>query len=134
MTRIPPIATGTQSPGQVFQSTEPARKPARRQPAPESLADVAHIDGPGAAAAGCLSISQWHALVREGRAPQPVIRAPRFTRWRLSDVRAWLIERESQGDTAQGQDAARTTLATAAAASQTARTKRKAAAAESKAA
>lgn len=96
MTRIPAIATGTQSPGQPPQSTEPARKPARRQPAPESLADVAHIDGPGAAAAGCLSISQWHALVREGRAPQPVIRAPRFTRWRLSDVRAWLIERESQ--------------------------------------
>jgi predicted DNA-binding transcriptional regulator AlpA len=58
--------------------------------------DVAHIDGPGAAAAACLSISQWHALVREGRAPQPVIRAPRFTRWRLADVRAWLVARESQ--------------------------------------
>lgn len=122
MTRIPAAVPGTQSPAETFESTQPARKPARRQPAPESLADVAHIDGPGAAAAGCLSISQWHALVREGRAPQPVIRAPRFTRWRLADVRAWLVARESQP--AVGDDPV---VAQATRASRAARAKRQAA-------
>lgn len=122
MTRIPAAVPGTQSPAEAFESTRPARKPARRQPAPESLADVAHIDGPGAAAAGCLSISQWHALVREGRAPQPVIRAPRFTRWRLADVRAWLVARESQS--AVGDDPV---VAQATRASRAARAKRQAA-------
>ncbi len=103
-------------------------------PVPPILADVAMIDGPTCAAAAGISISGWHDLVRTGAAPQPVIRRPRCTRWRLADVRAWLIERAAQGCTAQGQDAARTAHATAAAASQAARTKRKPAAAASKAA
>jgi predicted DNA-binding transcriptional regulator AlpA len=102
-------------------------------PEPAVLADVAMIDGPTCAAAGGISISSWHELVREKRAPQPVIRAVRCTRWRLADVRAWLIERAAQGCTAQGQDAARAARATAAVASQAARTKRKSATAASKA-
>jgi predicted DNA-binding transcriptional regulator AlpA len=65
-------------------------------PVPLALQDVAHIDGPTCAAAAGNSLSSWHKLVRLKQAPQPVIRQPRFTRWRLADVRAWLIERTSQ--------------------------------------
>ena len=79
--------------------TEQQRKnsrPAVRRPAPASLADVALIDGPSIAAAGCMAVSAWLQLVRNGAAPQPVIRQPRYTRWRLADARAWLIERAAQ--------------------------------------
>jgi hypothetical protein len=62
-------------------------------PVPPALADVALVDGPTAAAAGAMSISTWHELVRLKEAPQPVIRAHRCTRWRLTDVRTFLIER-----------------------------------------
>ncbi len=65
-------------------------------PVPPALADVALIDGPTCAAAGGISISTWHELVRVKDAPQPVMRAVRCTRWRLADVRAWLIERAAQ--------------------------------------
>jgi predicted DNA-binding transcriptional regulator AlpA len=60
------------------------------------------IDGPSIAAAAALSLSSWHELVRTGAAPQPAIRRQRCTRWRMADVRAWLIERaaEQTGDTA----------------------------------
>jgi predicted DNA-binding transcriptional regulator AlpA len=64
---------------------------------PAALADAALIDGPTCAAAAAISISSWHDLVRAKAAPQPVIRRPRCTRWRLADVRAWLIERAAQG-------------------------------------
>jgi hypothetical protein len=66
-------------------------------PVPSSLADVALIDGPTAAAAGAMSLSSWHELVRVGAAPKPAIRAPRCTRWRLVDVRQFLINRASSG-------------------------------------
>ncbi len=33
-----------------------------------------------------MSVSWWHEKVASGEAPQPVIRAPRCTRWRVSDV------------------------------------------------
>jgi predicted DNA-binding transcriptional regulator AlpA len=65
-------------------------------PIPAALVDVAHIDGPTCAAAGAISLSTWHDLVRREQAPQPVIRQPRCTRWRLADVRAWLAAREAQ--------------------------------------
>lgn len=58
---------------------------------PNALADVALIDRRTFAAAGAMSVSQLDELVRSGDAPQPVIRQPRFTRWRMADVRAWLI-------------------------------------------
>lgn len=66
-------------------------KPAAR-PLPADLADVALIDAPTCAAAGAMSVSWWHEEVRAGRAPTPVIRKPRCTRWRLADVRAFWIE------------------------------------------
>jgi predicted DNA-binding transcriptional regulator AlpA len=59
---------------------------------PHNLADVALIDAPTCAAAGDMSLSWWHEEVRAGRAPAPVIRKPRCTRWRLSDVRAFWID------------------------------------------
>lgn len=57
---------------------------------PAALADVALIDGPTAAAAAAMSISQFKALVIEGRAPMPFVQERRFTRWRVADVRRWL--------------------------------------------
>jgi hypothetical protein len=51
------------------------------------LADVALIDARTAAAVGGLTISWWHAKVAAGIAPRPAIQQPRFTRWRLADVR-----------------------------------------------
>lgn len=56
---------------------------------PADLADVALIDAATCAAAGDMSVSWWHDEVRGGRAPAPVIRKPRCTRWRLADVRAF---------------------------------------------
>lgn len=56
-----------------------------------ALADVALIDGRAVAAAASISISHFHELVRTGQAPQPAFRAPRCTRWRLADVREWLV-------------------------------------------
>ena len=56
---------------------------------PADLADVALIDAPTCAAAGDMSVSWWHEEVRAGRAPAPVIRKPRCTRWLLADVRAF---------------------------------------------
>lgn len=64
---------------------------------PAALADVALIDGPTSAAARGIALSAFLALVREGKAPQPVLRAPRCTRWRMADVRAWLIELAAAG-------------------------------------
>lgn len=59
------------------------------QALPADLAAVALIDAPTCAAAGAMSVSWWHDEVRAGRAPAPVIRKPRCTRWRMADVRAF---------------------------------------------
>jgi len=64
---------------------------------PSTLADVALVDGPTAAAAASMCLSKWHDLVRLKKAPQPCIRAARCTRWRLADVRQFLIEYSEQG-------------------------------------
>ena len=55
------------------------------------LVEVALIDARASVAPGGMSLSWWHAEVAAGRAPQPVVRMSRCTRWRLSDVREfWL--------------------------------------------
>ncbi len=77
---------------QTIASPVAGTKPTARTVPPDALADVALIDCKAAAAAACISVSQFHDLVRTGRAPQPAFRAPRCTRWRLADVRAWLVE------------------------------------------
>lgn len=63
---------------------------ARHPPAPAALQDVALLTATACAAAAQISVSHWHALVAEGKAPAPVVRQPRFTRWRQSHIRAWL--------------------------------------------
>lgn len=65
---------------------------------PPGLVDVAYLDGGACAAAGAMSISQWLTLVKDGKAPQPVIRKPRFTRWLMSDVREFLIKYRTDSD------------------------------------
>jgi len=57
---------------------------------PASLSDVALIDGPTAAMAAGMSVSQFRQEVRDGHAPQPAIRRPRYTRWTIRQIRAWL--------------------------------------------
>lgn len=68
---------------------------------PAALADVALVDGPTCAAAAGISLSAWHEAVRTQRAPAPVVRGHRCTRWRLADVRAWLQAR-AEGDPSSG--------------------------------
>lgn len=68
---------------------------------PAALADVALVDGPTCAAAAGISLSTWHEAVRTQRAPSPVVRGHRCTRWRLADVRAWLQAR-AEGEPSTG--------------------------------
>ena len=53
---------------------------------PPPLVEVALVDAKTAAAVGGLSANWWLDCVRNGAAPQPAVRLPRFTRWRLTDV------------------------------------------------
>lgn len=74
-------------------------KPAARL-LPAGVADVALVAADTCAAIGEMSVSWWHEEVRRGRAPAPAIQQPRFTRWRLADVRQFWVERAaaSAGD------------------------------------
>lgn len=78
-----------------------------RAAAPPVLLDVALVDAKGVSAAACISLSQLHDLVRAGKAPAPAFRGVRMTRWRVADVRAWLLELASAG-TPSGADAVAT--------------------------
>lgn len=101
---------------------------------PGALADVALCTGPEAAAAARDSVSSFLDGVRRTAAgklkpgeapyPQPVIRQPRCTRFKIADVRAWLIQRAE----ANTQDAARVVVLNATRASAAARSKRQVAA------
>lgn len=73
---------------------------------PAPLVDVALIDAKGIVAAACVSVSTWHELVRTGKAPQPVMRAPRCTRWRVADIRDWLLARSVDVSAAEKVDRA----------------------------
>lgn len=53
---------------------------------PTALAEVVLVDAETAAAVGGASESWWLARVRAGVAPQPAVRLPRFSRWRLAEV------------------------------------------------
>ena len=65
-------------------------------PLPAPLAEVALIDAKTCTAPGQVSLSWWYCEVAAGRAPQPVIRGPRFTRWRMADVAAFWLARVAQ--------------------------------------
>lgn len=90
-----------------------------------ALVDVALIDGPAAAAVGSISLSQWYDLVRRKEAPQPVVREPRCTRWRLIDVRDFWIARVEKA--AADDRGAKSVIDTATRASAAAKSKRRAA-------
>ena len=80
-------------------------------PVPPELADLAMIGAQPIAAAADESYSSFLDGVRrtaEGELkdgevpyPQPKIRRPRFTRWLISDVREWLIQRAARGSNPQ---------------------------------
>lgn len=89
---------------------------------PAGLTDVALIEAATCAAAGGMSVSWWHNEVAAGRAPQPVVRAPRCTRWRLADVRAFWIAFAEKGSADKG--AAQAVTAQAKKASRAAQAKR----------
>lgn len=78
--------------------TQPATRQFVPPLVPTALEAVALVDARTAAAAGSMSVSWWHEAVAAGRAPVPVIRAPRCTRWRLADVRAFWQAFGSQPD------------------------------------
>jgi hypothetical protein len=91
------------------------------RPLPAGVADVALVAADTCAAIGDASVSWWHEAVRTDRAPKPVIQQPRFTRWKLEDVRRFWAER-----------AAHATADTAAGERMTARAKKASAAAQAK--
>jgi predicted DNA-binding transcriptional regulator AlpA len=99
--------------------------PKASHPLHADLADVALIDAATCAAAGSMSVSWWLEEVRAGRAPQPVIREVRCTRWRLADVRDFWRKR---AETAR-EGAGAALIAKAKHASDAAKAKRQAAAA-----
>lgn len=93
-------------------------------PIPAALIDIAMIDGATCAAVGDMGLSWWLDEVRAGRAPQPVVREARCTRWDVSEVRAFWIKRRELAK-ADGQASARIS-ARAKKASDAAQAKRKA--------
>lgn len=66
------------------------------RPLPRDLTDVALLDINDVCTAVRMSKSWVHEQVRAGRFPQPAVKRPRCTRWRLSDVRAHLVEWAAQ--------------------------------------
>lgn len=89
---------------------------------PAELVEVALVDAKTCASTGGMRLSWWHGEVAAGRAPQPVIRRPRCTRWRLSDVRAfWAALAENSRENTEATDRL---LVAAKKASQAARAKR----------
>jgi hypothetical protein len=97
-----------------------AKTKAALPPPPAGTEDLALIDAPGCAAIGSVGISWWLEEVRASRAPPPAIRAPRFTRWLLRDVRECWAKRIAAG----GGDAAQVVIEKAKKASKAAQKKR----------
>jgi len=94
-------------------------------PVPAALSDVALIDGRTFAAAAGICLSELHDRVRNGIAPQPVIRQHRCTRWRMVDARQYLIDLATKG--AADAESAKRTMANARHASREAKARRPAA-------
>ncbi|MCI1191602.1 hypothetical protein MOJ79_07090 [Calidifontimicrobium sp. SYSU G02091] len=67
---------------------------------PDEARAAALVSKRTACAMGDVSSSWWDERVQRGEAPQPVIRAPRFTRWRLADVAAFYARLAERGDPA----------------------------------
>lgn len=67
---------------------------------PDEARAVALVSKRTACAMGDVGQSWWDERVASGEAPQPVIRAPRFSRWRLADVIAFWRDVAERGDPA----------------------------------
>jgi prophage regulatory protein len=66
---------------------------ARQEPSPKLPTDLLHdrlINTSEAAAFAGFSESHWRALVRTGRAPQPIRLSTRKMGWKISALRAWI--------------------------------------------
>ena len=85
------------TPAAVAAGVEKKRRPTTRPPIPEAHADVALADIGDLVALTRMGRSWIHAAVRRGAFPAPAIREARCTRWRLADIRTWLIDRASTG-------------------------------------
>ena len=100
---------------------ETKRRPAVRTPPPPALIEVALIDAKACAATGCMGVSWWYAEVAAKRAPQPVIREPRCSRWRLVDVRKFWADRAERSADQQAAEVVARRVSKASAAAQTKR-------------
>ena len=76
--------------------TKPTTRPTVRPPLPDAHSDVALGDINDLRALTRMSASWIHDAVRDGRFPAPVIREPRCTRWKIADIRGWIIDRVTQ--------------------------------------
>lgn len=68
---------------------------------PGEILEVALISAETSAALAEISTSTWYELVRNKKAPQPALRRHRCTRWRLADVRNWLVDFAAQGSSSE---------------------------------
>jgi predicted DNA-binding transcriptional regulator AlpA len=66
---------------------------------PADLADVAFLDIKDVCTAVRMSASWVHDEVRTGTFPAPLRFGNRCSRWRVVDIRAWLVARAAQADT-----------------------------------
>lgn len=67
-------------------------KPVRREPIASQQADVALCDMRDIMEMTRMGKSYLYAAVKDGTFPAPVIKRPRCTRWRLVDVRNYLLK------------------------------------------
>ena len=97
---VPDIALSKQRMGPLVTAkthSKPLARPTVRLPLLDAHADVALCDINDLRALTRMSASWIHDAIRTGRFPAPVVREPRCTRWRIVDLRQWLIERAAQG-------------------------------------
>lgn len=82
-------------------------RPTKREPLPQAHEDIALVEMRDLRAITRMGSSWIHERVKAGDFPAPVIKGPRCTRWRLSDVRAWVNARiaEAQSGMEQGAQA-----------------------------
>lgn len=81
---------------------------------PPALEDAALVDASTAGAVGGASEAMWLKMVRRHEAPQAAVRKPRFTRWRLLEVRQfWLDFVANGGDGSRSRAIAATASAAA---------------------
>jgi prophage regulatory protein len=91
---------------------------------PVDLADVALLDIKDVCAAVRMSASWVHDEVKAGRFPAPLRFGNRCSRFRVADVRAWLVARAAQAE-ADNEGNGATLVARAKRASDAARAKRR---------